>query len=228
MQLKTILGLVSVGMGALALLSCVDLPSTAPEFPDFRSQTRFINAETGQVSVLLEQTVGAGLSSFAANIDPQGDTGYRDVPAGDRLVKLAADPDTTLLAVNADAKLTVVIFPRAAVSETRFRGYQERRTFDSVPADTAQVRFIAAALSAASYDIVNASDTTVVASGLALRGSSGYVSLAPGNYTFGVVETDSTTILATAPAVTLADGKRSTVIVFGTAASLALKNFQDD
>jgi hypothetical protein len=226
MQLKTILGLVSVGLGALALLSCVDL-GTPPEFPDFHSQTRFINAETSQASVLLEPTVGAGLSSFAT-IDPQGDTGYRDVPAGDRLVKLAADPDTTLLAVNADAKLTVVIFPRAAAADPRFRGFQERRTFDSVPADTAQVRFIAAALSAASYDIVNTSDTTVVASGLALRGSSGYVSLPPGNYTFGVVEAGSTTILATAPAVTLADGKRSTVVVFGTAASLALKNFQDD
>jgi hypothetical protein len=227
MSFKTLLVVVSVCLVALAIFSCADLPTTAPQFPDFRSQTRFINAVPSQVNVMLEPTSEAGLSAFAT-LDAQGATGYQDVAAGERRAKLAVDPDTTRFSINADAKATVVVFPRTANTDLRFRVFQERRTFDSVPDTVGQVRLINAALGSGTFDVVDLSDTSVVVANVAFRAGSAYASVPAGNYTFGIVEHDATTVLASAPALAVANGQRHTLVVFGEATTVSVKNFQDD
>ncbi|MFQ5772085.1 MAG: hypothetical protein ACE5HX_16230, partial [bacterium] len=165
MSLRSTFAVACTSVIALALLSCADVPSTAPEFPDFRAQTRFINAYAAMpsVEILLEPSSGAGLSSFAT-LDFQGDTGYRDVAAGNRRLKLQSDADTSSLGLESDGKLTVLILPKAQPTDARFKKFSERRTFDPLPTDVGQVRFISAALDTVDFDIVDTSDMSVVAS----------------------------------------------------------------
>ena len=124
MSLKTSFVVACVCVVTIMFLSCVDVPSTGPEFPDFRSQTRFINAavEVGTVDLLLEPTSGAGLSSFAT-INFQDDTGYMDVAAGSRKMAIQVgganvDADITSLGIASDGKVTILILPKSQPVET--------------------------------------------------------------------------------------------------------------
>lgn len=233
MPLKTIFVVTCFSAVLLGLLGCSDLPTTQPEFPDFRSETRFINATGSSADVMYEPTTAAGLSQSVTVASAEA-SGYLDIPAGTRQMKLPADPDTASISIGADAKTTVVVLPRTSTNQRRFRAYQERRTFDVLP-DTAQVRFIIAVLDTGSassnYSIVFASDTTVVsgAENLAFQGNSGYVSVAPGTYTFGVVNDEAPdVILVMTSAITVNDGQRYTVVAMGNAGSVSASTFQDD
>lgn len=227
MSLKTIFAVVCVSVVTIGLLSCADVPSTGPEFPDFRTQSRFINAVPGGSAVLLlEPTSNAGLSSFAT-LDYQGDTGYKDVAAGNRKLKLQADPDTTTLSFSTDAKLTLLILPRAKDTDARFQIFGERRTFDAIPDTVGQVRFISAALDTVNFDVIDTSDSSSVADNLSFAQSSGYLDLKAGNFTFGVRVHGTDAILGTAQ-VAVSNGQRHTAIIFGDQASLGFKAFRDD
>ncbi|MFQ5706315.1 MAG: DUF4397 domain-containing protein [bacterium] len=227
MSLKSIFVVACLCVVTLGVLSCADVPSTAPEIPDFRTQTRFINAYPGAASVeiLLEPTSNAGLNSFAT-VDFQGDTGYQDVPAGNRKMKLQSDPDTTSIGLESDGKITIVVMPKGAPSDPRFRKFTERRTFDALPSDVGQVRFINAAVGG-NFDVLDTSDSTVVAKGVGFGSSSGYVSLAAGSFTFGIAPKATQNVLATVQ-VTLSNSQRFTAVVLGDQASPAVKAFQDD
>lgn len=228
MSIKAIFTVISISVIMMGLLSCADVPSTAPKFPDFRTQTRFIHAYSAMptVEILLEPTSGAGLSSFAS-LDFQNDTGYRDVAAGNRLVKLQSDPDTTALGLESDGKLTILILPKAQQTDSRFKVFKERRTFDPLPTNVGQVRFLSAALDTVNFDVVNTSDMTVVVSNLSFTKSSGYLDFQESNFTFGVVVSGTNNVLNTAQ-ISLSKGQRFTAVIFGNQANLAFKVFQDD
>lgn len=227
MSLKTIFAVVSVSVISIGLLSCADVPSTGPEFPDFRTQSRFINAVPGgSVVLLLEPTSKAGLSSFAT-LDYQADTGYKDVAAGNRMLKLQSDPDTTTLSFETDGKLTVLILPKAKATDARFLIYRERRTFDSVPDTVGQVRFINVALDTVNFDVIDTSDSSTVADNLSFTQNSGYLDLKAGSFTYGVRVHGTEAILGTVQ-VAVSNGQRHTAVIFGDQASLAFKSFRDD
>ncbi len=225
MSLKT-LPMVMCLVLTVAFLGCVDVPSNAPEFPDFRTQTRFIQASAslGAASVTVD-----GVS--AASVDYQSASAYMDIAAGNRLMLVGGDAVATSLALEADGKITVVIFPKESATAARFRKFTERRTYDALPDTVGQVRFISAGLDTAggsgSYDVVNMADSSVVVPAMALRDNSGYLNMPAGSYTFGMAPAGTENFLATVD-ITLANGQRFTAIIFGDQTSAAMRGFQDD
>jgi len=230
MSFKTSLVVICLGVITAAFLGCVDVPSDSPEFPDFRTQTRFINADPdlGTAQIMLEPTQDAGLQSFAS-VAFQEDTGYRDVAAGTRRAKVAADPDTASLSLQSDAVNTVMLFPRVDGSG-RFRVFRERAVYQAVPDTAGQVRFISAATGDVTYDVLDAADSTSVgaqAEELGFRANSGYLTLDAGSYTFGVAE-HGTDVFGATVDVTVSNGQRSTVVILGEAGAISAAAFQDD
>lgn len=225
MSLKTLLVVMCLVL-TVAFLGCVDLPSDGPEFPDFRTQTRFIQADAslGTASVTVD-------GASAASVDYRSASAYMDIAAGNRSVEVSGDGSATSLALEADGKITVVIFPKESATAARFRKYTERRTFDTIPDTTGQVRFISAGLDTAggsgSYDVVNMADSSVVVGAMALRDNSGYMNMPAGSYTFGMAPAGTQEFLATVD-VTLANGQRFTAVIFGDQTSAAIGSFQDD
>lgn len=228
MSLRSMIAVGCTILIALFLISCADVPSTAPEFPDFKAQVRFIHAasDLGDVELLVQETVGAGFTS-KGTLSFQGSLGYFEIPAGNRQFTLrsgGSDISTEQLAIESDGKITILILP----STPRLKLYKERRTFDALPDTVGQVRFIGAISGDNTYDIVNTADGSVVAENIGFGGSSGYVNLPAGSYTFGMVVHETEDVLATAEAITLANGQRYTVVMLGASDSPALSTFQDD
>lgn len=230
MRLRSILAMTCVCLVAIGLLSCSDVPSTAPEFPDFRTMTRFINAasDVGDVEIILQPTVGADFTSFGT-VPFQENTPYMDIPAGNRIAAIrvgGATVDTTNFSLSSDGKITVLVLP-ASDMHSRFAVFIERRMFDPLPSATGQVRFISAALDTVNFAIVNTAADTVVASNLSLADKSGYLNFEAGSFTFGVTVSGTDSVLGTVQ-VSVSNGQRHTAIIFGDQANLGFKSFQDD
>lgn len=231
MRLRSILAMTCVCLVAIGLLSCSDVPSTAPEFPDFRTMTRFINAasDVGDVEIILQPTVGADFTSFGT-VPFQENTPYMDIPAGNRIAAIrvgGATVDTTNFSLSSDGKITVLVLPKASDMDSRFAVFLERRMFDPLPSATGQVRFISAALDTVNFAIVNTAADTVVASNLSLADKSGYLNFEAGSFTFGVTVSGTDSVLGTVQ-VSVSNGQRHTAIIFGDQANLSFKSFQDD
>ncbi|NIV95496.1 DUF4397 domain-containing protein [candidate division KSB1 bacterium] len=226
MSLKTTLVVACLCVVTTVFLGCVDLLTESPEFPDFRTETRFIQADPalGSTQIMVD-------GSAVGTVDFQSATNYMDLPAGSRQMQVQGDPEPVSVALESDAKVTVVVFPRPGGEGARFRAFKERQTFASPPDTTGQVRFISAGVdtggAGVTYDIVDASDSTVVASSLSFRSNSGYLNFPSGSHTFGVVLHDTQDILATAD-VTLSNGQRNTAVIFGDQTTLSFEAFLDD
>ncbi|NIV94892.1 DUF4397 domain-containing protein [candidate division KSB1 bacterium] len=217
----------------LFLAGCSDVPSTAPEFPDFRTQTRFINVavDVGDVELFMELAAETGDFSSLASIEMEGNTSYMDLPAGNRRLFVTSggtmvDEDTTRLSLETDAKTTIVVLPKPTAADRRFANFRERRVFDPLPAGTGQVRFINASIETGSFVIFDTNADTVVVSNLARAGNTGYRNFS-GSFTFGVAATDTTEVLTTEQ-VDVGNGQRFTFVILGDEANLGLKSFQDD
>lgn len=221
MSFKTFLVVLCLGVVTTAFLSCVDIPSEGPEFPDFQSQTRFINAapELGTAQVMLEPTVGTGLQQFAT-LAFQDATDYQDIPSGDRLAKVASDADTGSVGLQADEVATVILFPRVGDSR-RFRVFPERMRFEALPDSVGQVRFINTDTSSVAYDITDTAAGTAVVEGLTFQGSSGYIDLPANAYTFGIGS-------AATVDVSVSNGQRFTVVIFADGGTVSAVAFEDN
>ncbi|RMD95316.1 MAG: DUF4397 domain-containing protein [Calditrichaeota bacterium] len=209
---------------------CADVPSSAPEFPDFRTQTRIIHAasDLGEVDVIVQPTVGADFTSLGS-LSFQGNTDYLDIPAGNRVFALRSGGtiiDSSSIALESDGKLTLLLLPKAKANEPRFKLFKERRIFDPLPVMVGQVRFINAVMNAEGFNVVNASDSSNVAKSLNFATSSGYLSFQAGSFTFNIVNSNEETVGSAQ--ISLSEGQRFTVVIFGDINNLTVKVFQDD
>jgi len=224
MSLKNLIVVAGLVLVTTIYVGCVDVPDKAPEFPDFRTQTRFIQADPalGSAQITVD---GSGV----ATVNYQEASEYLNLPAGNRV--MAVSGETQSVALESDGKVTVVVFPKESPTATRFRVYRERRTFDALVDTVAQIRFINAGLEAdgsiVPYNIIDMADSSNVVLELSFRQNSGYLNLKAGSYKFGVRVSGTEDVVTTAD-VTVANGERHTAVIFGEQASLTLKPFKDD
>lgn len=228
MSLKRGLAVLCIAAMALGPLGCVDVPSTGPQLPDYRSVYRFIyaanDANPGQLLV-------DGSSVGTLNVGQA--TAYLDLPAGSRRLAVAGK-DTVSLALVTDRKGTVLVFTKAGVVRS-FLDLKERYVYETVgatvPAGTALVR-IANGLSdgtnSQSVDVarVTGVDTVGVLTGLDFGDVSGYAEVPAGAHTLLITAAGGNTVVATV-AVNATSKSRHLGVVFGTPGAGSAGVFQE-
>ena len=228
MSLKRGFAILCIAAMALGPLGCVDVPSTGPQLPDYRSNFRFINAASdaspGQLFIDGKSQGSLTLSQATA---------YLDLPAGSRQLVVAgnATRDTVTKAFVTDRRGSVLLFTKGAAAGAirTVTILNERFSYDTlgatVPADTALVRLAnglsdGTASQAVDVKRVTGTDTLSVATGVAFSAVTGYVKVPAGQHTLLVMAAGTTNVLASA-AVSPASKSRHLAVVFGTPAAVS-------
>lgn len=213
----------TLALTLVLLTSCVEIPSEAPPFPEFKAKVRIIHTsnDLGEPGVLMD---GSGVGAVAKG----GATSYMDVDAGDHVFQVNTEDADTLF-IDTDFVGTVYLTTMTAGYKKRYLKTRERWLYNA-PAKEGKASVVIMNLCPdGTFKVVLTTDETTTSSlsdGLAYTK---YVSkeLDVSGHTYYYTVYDGDTPLQRID-ITPASGRSMTHVFMNAKADLAIKEFGNE